>query len=234
VRAFADPHVRLLPMLQHKPHHKSLPRSTRLFVSAVLLTSLMATAQAAPESAAAGSETLDPMAQLLNEKGLLPAGLAATPQALARRMGDAASDLVVSALGFLGIAYRRGGSSADEGFDCSGFTRHVFEHSLGLILPRRANEQAQLPGLLSVQRDELQPGDLVFFDTMRRAFSHVGIYVGGGRFIHAPRSGARIRLEDMGGSYWARRFNGARRADVSSAAAGGAQPRTGSGGQLQP
>ncbi|MFX4601136.1 NlpC/P60 family protein, partial [Acinetobacter baumannii] len=62
-----------------------------------------------------------------------------------------------------------------------------------------------------IDKKELQPGDLVFFNTMRRNFSHVGIYVGEGKFIHAPRSGAQIRVEDMGASYWVRRFNGARR-----------------------
>jgi cell wall-associated NlpC family hydrolase len=115
------------------------------------------------------------------------------------------------------VRYRRGGNSADEGFDCSGFTRHVFEASLGLVLPRRADQQASITGLLSVNRDELRPGDLVFFNTMRRAFSHVGIYVGEGKFIHAPRSGAEVRIEDMRTAYWARRYDGARRAEAPAA-----------------
>jgi cell wall-associated NlpC family hydrolase len=120
--------------------------------------------------------------------------------------------MVALAMNFIGVPYRRGGDSADEGFDCSGFTRFVFEATLGLVLPRRADEQARAPGLLTISRDKLLPGDLVFFNTMRRTFSHVGIYVGDGRFIHAPRSGGLVRIEDMGIRYWAQRFTGARRA----------------------
>ena len=73
--------------------------------------------------------------------------------------------MVVAAMDFVGVRYRRGGTSAETGFDCSGFTRHVFEMSLGLVLPRRADEQAAAPGLVAVRREDLQPGDLVFFNT---------------------------------------------------------------------
>lgn len=133
------------------------------------------------------------------------------------RVRDRAADLVLTALNFVGVPYRRGGQSG-EGFDCSGFTRYIFEHSIGLMLPRRSDEQARAPGLQSVKRDELQPGDLVFFDTLRRSFSHVGIYIGEGKFIHAPRSGAAVRIEDMDSAYWVRRYDGARRADIAGAA----------------
>ena len=124
--------------------------------------------------------------------------------------GNGASGLVVAAMGFLGVPYRRGGNDED-GFDCSGFTRHLFETRLGLRLPRRADEQAHSPDLVAVARNELQPGDLVFFNTLRRTFSHVGIYIGDGRFIHAPRPGAEVRLESMRVAYWSTRFTGARR-----------------------
>ncbi len=127
----------------------------------------------------------------------------------AHTVRDRAADLVVNAMGFLGVPYRRGGNSPDTGFDCSGFVRAMYEQTIGLVLPRRANEQAAATE--KIDKNELQPGDLVFFNTMRRAFSHVGIYVGGGKFIHAPKPGAQVRVEDMGGSYWARRFDGARR-----------------------
>ncbi|MDO9074419.1 MAG: C40 family peptidase [Rubrivivax sp.] len=133
---------------------------------------------------------------------------------LVQQMRDSATELVIASMNFLGVRYVRGGNSAEQGFDCSGFTRYVFEHSLGLVLPRRADEQARQAGLMSVGRNELRPGDLVFFNTMRRAFSHVGIYVGEGKFIHAPRSGAEVRIEDMRAAYWTKRFNGARRADI--------------------
>ena len=120
-----------------------------------------------------------------------------------------ASELVVNAMGFLGTAYRRGGSSVETGFDCSGFVRAVYEQSVGLILPRRAEQQAA--ATQNIEKKDLQPGDLVFFNTMRRAFSHVGIYVGDGKFIHSPKPGASVRVESMSVSYWNGRFNGARR-----------------------
>jgi cell wall-associated NlpC family hydrolase len=165
----------------------------------------------------------DAVLQLLQQKGLLAASAAGDAAApIVRQMRDAASDMVLSAMNFLGVPYRRGGSSADDGFDCSGFTRHVFEHSIGLVLPRRADQQAKDSALQKVQKEELKPGDLVFFNTMRRAFSHVGIYIGEGKFIHAPRAGGEVRIEDMRQAYWSRRFNGARRPDLPAARSGAA------------
>jgi cell wall-associated NlpC family hydrolase len=155
----------------------------------------------------------DSVLQLLRDRGLVPAAATVESSPMVRRARDMASEMVMSAMNFLGVPYRRGGGSADEGFDCSGFTRHVFEHSLGLLLPRRADQQAHDSSLAKVQRDELRPGDLVFFNTMRRAFSHVGIYVGNGKFIHSPRAGGEVRIEDMRQAYWSKRFNGARRAE---------------------
>jgi cell wall-associated NlpC family hydrolase len=114
-----------------------------------------------------------------------------------------------TALGYLGIRYRRGGSSPDSGFDCSGFVRHVYNETLGLVLPHNAKAISQQGA--RVEKTELQPGDLVFFNTMRRAFSHVGIYLGNNLFVHAPRTGGKVRIEDMSDKYWSRRYNGARR-----------------------
>jgi len=124
-------------------------------------------------------------------------------------VGEKATDLLTQAMGLLGVPYRRGGNSEESGFDCSGFVRHLYEKSFGRLLPRRAAEQAKVTE--TIDRNELKPGDLVFFNTMRRAFSHVGIYVGDGKFIHAPRSGQSVRVEDMREAYWQKRFNGARR-----------------------
>ncbi len=163
----------------------------------------------APAPANAGSD-LDPVTQLLLERGLLPARGAEMVEAVRHR----ASEMVLAAMNFLGVPYVRGGNDAESGFDCSGFTRYVFEHSLGLVLPRRADEQAASPALQRVGREELRPGDLVFFNTLRRTFSHVGIYVGEGKFIHAPRTGSNVRIDDMGNAYWSQRFTGARRADT--------------------
>jgi cell wall-associated NlpC family hydrolase len=191
-------------------------------VATATLTALAPLAQAAPEAPApamaAASAPADAVLQLLQERGLLPAQVAGETQQLVSRVRDTASDLVLSAMNFLGVPYRRGGSQPEQGFDCSGFTRHIFERSVGLMLPRRADQQANEAGLLDVKKDELKPGDLVFFNTMRRAFSHVGIYVGEGKFIHSPRSGGQVRVEDMREAYWAKRFNGARRADVEATA----------------
>jgi cell wall-associated NlpC family hydrolase len=126
---------------------------------------------------------------------------------------------VLTALGFIDAPYLRGGVSP-TGFDCSGFTRHVFEVAQGLRLPRRAQDQAQAAGLPEVGRDALQPGDLVFFNTLRRPYSHVGIYLGRHRFVHAPRIGARVRIEDLRVHYWASRFDGARRVPPAAEGAG--------------
>jgi len=125
------------------------------------------------------------------------------------RAHTARSDVVVQALSLLGTPYRFGGSSPDIGFDCSGLVRHVFASVLDRDLPRRAEEISGVGH--PVSRADLQPGDLVFFDTLRRAFSHVAIYIGEGRFVHAPASNGRVRIEGMDDRYWAKRFNGARR-----------------------
>jgi cell wall-associated NlpC family hydrolase len=129
------------------------------------------------------------------------------------KVGDQATGLVEQAMGLLGVPYRRGGTSEITGFDCSGFVRHLYEKSVGQILPRRAVEQARATEV--IDKEELKPGDLVFFNTMRRAFSHVGIYVGDGKFIHAPRAGKSVNIEDMRSAYWQKRFNGARRVPVT-------------------
>ncbi|MDB5799101.1 MAG: putative lipoprotein precursor [Rhodocyclales bacterium] len=111
---------------------------------------------------------------------------------------------------FLGIRYLHGGDGPnDGGFDCSGLVRKVFGDALGLNLPRTAAEMAKLGN--RVNKEELKPGDLVFFNTMRRAFSHVGIYLGENRFLHAPSTGGVVRVESMDTSYWVKRFDGGRR-----------------------
>ena len=168
----------------------------------------------APEQAS--EQAPDPVTRLLIEKGLLADNAVSSESPLFRQMRDAASDMVITAMNFLGVPYRRGGSSENDGFDCSGFTRHIFEMSLGRVLPRRADEQASAPGFLQVSRDDLKPGDLVFFNTLKRTFSHVGIYIGEGKFIHSPRTGGQVRVEDMRFAYWHQRFTGARRVDTAA------------------
>ena len=118
-------------------------------------------------------------------------------------------DLVMRALSLIGVRYKRGGNSEDSGLDCSGLVNLVFRDTLSLQLPRRAEEISRVGD--KVDKDQLKPGDLVFYNTLRRAFSHVGIYLGDGRFIHAPARGGAVRVENMDQPYWSKRFNGARR-----------------------
>ena len=150
----------------------------------------------------------DDMERMLSDKGLI-SRIGGQIEHVRYSVGEKASGLVVNAMGFLGVPYKRGGNSVETGFDCSGFVRAMYEQTVGLMLPRRAAEQAAATEI--IDRTDLKPGDLVFFNTMRRAFSHVGIYVGDGKFIHSPRSGQQIRVEDMRAAYWQTRFNGARR-----------------------
>ncbi|MBO9651675.1 MAG: C40 family peptidase [Variovorax sp.] len=118
-------------------------------------------------------------------------------------------DLVAEAVKLLDVPYRWGGTSAETGFDCSGFVRAVYDKALGPVLPRTAAQQAA--ATKKIARSELEPGDLVFFNTRRHRFSHVGIYMGDGNFIHAPKPGARVRIEKLGVKYWSSRFTSARR-----------------------
>ena len=188
---------------------------------AVVLATMLAVAAApsfgAPDSGASvGGAEPDAVSRFLADKGLIPAGAvsALVDRAFIDKMRERASEMVLTALNFLDVPYRRAGSTAEHGFDCSGFTRHVFQTSLGLLLPRSADEQAHAKGLVNVPREELQPGDLVFFNTLRRTFSHVGIYLGDDKFIHSPRTGSEVRVESMRFAYWAQRFTGARRLDA--------------------
>ena len=199
----------------------------------LLLTSL---ACAPAWAAGAGDE----LARFLNERGLLEQAPApretpvrppawshseapATPEpAAADQPADRMSELVVAAMGALGVPYRRGGNTFDSGYDCSGFVRAMYEQNLGLTLPRQAAQQAA--ATQEIERSDLLPGDLVFFNTLRRSYSHVGIYVGDHKFIHSPKPGAVVRIEDMRVNYWNRRFEGARRVAGASSTAGRSIP----------
>ncbi|WP_354685464.1 C40 family peptidase [Cupriavidus necator] len=122
-----------------------------------------------------------------------------------------AGDLVMNALGLIGVRYRFGGNSPESGLDCSGFVRYVFHDTFGFMLPRRSVEISRVGTNVAVT--DLRPGDLVFFNTMRQTFSHVGIYIGDNKFVHAPSTGSKIRVDDMRAAYWVTRYNGARRID---------------------
>ena len=183
-------------------------------------------AVASPDTDPVGGAPADAVMQLLTDKGLVASSASTTAEAplieqmraQASGVRERATDAVVTALAFIGVRYQRGGST-ESGFDCSGFTRYVFAQTLGLALPRRVDEQAHAAGLVQVRRDDLKPGDLVFFNTLKRTFSHVGIYVGDNRFVHAPKPGGEVRTESLGGSYWKARYTGARRAEALAIAA---------------
>ena len=126
--------------------------------------------------------------------------------ALSRREAD---ELIGNAMGLLGVSYRFGGSSVSSGFDCSGFMQHIFRKTMQINLPRTSAEQAKMG--VAVSRSELQPGDMVFFSTSRGRISHVGLYIGNNRFIHAPRTGKSIEITSLGNKYWNSKYVIARR-----------------------
>ena len=130
-------------------------------------------------------------------------------QSFFERYTSAAQDVILQGLKLVGVRYRLGGNNEDSGLDCSGFVRLVFKDSIGASLPRTAKEMSEVGQ--QIDASQLKPGDLVFFNTMRRTFSHVGIYLGDNHFLHAPRTGAEVRVESMENSYWITRYNGARR-----------------------
>jgi cell wall-associated NlpC family hydrolase len=119
------------------------------------------------------------------------------------------SDILMTALSTVGIQYRLGGNHPEQGLDCSGLVRYVFQQVLGQVLPRTSEEISRVGE--SVNSQDLQPGDLVFFNTLKREFSHVGIYLGESKFVHSPATGGRVRIENMENGYWKQRFDGGRR-----------------------
>ncbi len=174
----------------------SRPRWTRWLTWVTCLVALNATA--------APTQPIDDVEKLLQEQGVLD-----QVNQLRQSLSERASDLVGNAMAFLGVPYRRGGTNPEIGFDCSGFVRAVFDQTAGKLLPRKASQQAA--ETQKIDKRELQPGDLVFFNTMRHAFSHVGIYIGDNKFIHSPKPGESVRVDDLRQAYWQRRFDGARR-----------------------
>lgn len=121
----------------------------------------------------------------------------------------AAREVTMQAMAQVGKPYRWGGSSPREGFDCSGLVQHVYREALGIELPRTSREMGRKGRWISYRN--LAPGDLVFFQTGRHPNTHVGVYIGNHRFVHAPSSGSLVRVESMNKKYWMTRFNGGRR-----------------------
>jgi cell wall-associated NlpC family hydrolase len=159
-----------------------------------------------PDARLDATAQLSPDTKTETKRGLLSSVMNST-----HNVANKAGDLVMTALGLIGVRYRFGGNTPESGLDCSGFVRYVFNDTFGFVLPRRAEEMSQVG--TTVATNDLKPGDLVFFNTMRRTFSHVGIYIGDNKFVHAPSTGSKIRVDDMRASYWVSRYNGARRID---------------------
>jgi len=143
-------------------------------------------------------------------------GRISQPPTAASAAWRGAQDLAIFALGLVGVDYRFGGSTPVTGLDCSGLVRYVFQQVMGVTLPRTAREMARLGR--SVAHADLQAGDLVFFNTRRAAYSHVGIYLGDERFVHAPSPGGGVEIVALSERYWHERYNGARRLSGDSAA----------------
>lgn len=173
------------------------PRLASLLLAAVLL---------AVAGCASLGERDDANAASASEPRPLRSAHTSAPKPLDLR----ADDVLMQAMGLIGTPYRFGGTTPQRGFDCSGFTSYVFRESIGLQLPRTANDQYVQAGSPVAQHD-LAAGDLVFFRQGRGRIDHVGIYVGEGRFIHSPSRGGRVRIDALSNPHWTRSYKGAKR-----------------------
>ena len=132
---------------------------------------------------------------------------------LADSVTGKSDELINRAMEVIGVRYRWDAELPQSGLDGSSFVGYVFKDKLGFLLPRKSTQMSRVGK--PITREELQPGDLVFFNTMRLTFSHVGIYVGDNKFIHSPSKGTSVRVDDLGSLCWDKRFDGARRLDGS-------------------
>lgn len=137
-----------------------------------------------------------------------------TPASAEAKSHEIIPDVIMYALSMVGVNYKWGGQTPETGLDCSGFVSHVFSHAAGVALPHNAYAISRIG--MKIHPLELQPGDLVFYKTLRKTFSHVGIYLGENRFVHASSTAGDIMISNMRDRYWARHFNGARRLQLSS------------------
>ena len=169
------------------------------------------------------------------ERSLAGAARATAQRAVARAWSGA-QDVAQFALGLIGVEYRYGGETPERGLDCSGLVRYVFQQVTGVTLPRTAKEMSRIG--TRVELADLRVGDLVFFNTRRFAFSHVGLYLGDNQFIHAPRRGREVEITTISALYWQTHFDGARRLvgelpalipDVIASAAAATSPTSATG-----
>lgn len=166
-------------------------------------------------SGATVAQDSPPMAQVHEptQVNLIPSPTDQVPSSDAKgklkKLTAGAGELAMQAMGLLGIRYKYGGNTPASGLDCSGFVRYVFKQASGEDLPRTSIELNKVG--TKVDTHELSSGDLVFFKTVKNAVSHVGIYLGGNKFIHSPSAGGEVRVESMAGGYWKKKFAGGRR-----------------------
>lgn len=125
-----------------------------------------------------------------------------------RPVSDLAHEVVIYAMGLLDVGYRFGGKNPDAGLDCSGMVSYIYGRAAGMNIRGSAADIARASK--PVDRQDLRPGDLVFFNTLNRSFSHVGIYIGDMRFIHAPSTNGKVRIDRLSDGYYAQRFEAAR------------------------
>jgi cell wall-associated NlpC family hydrolase len=186
----------------------SRPAAAIALWAALAAGSAATAAQSAPAPDATVARTASTAGSATAQGPLATAARASASQAAAK-VWQGAQDVAVFALGLIGVDYRYGGNTPDAGLDCSGLVRYVFQEVTGTTLPRTAKEMSRLGS--RVGPADLAPGDLVFFNTRRFAFSHVGLYLGDGRFIHAPSAGGEVHVSTLSQAYWKKRFDGARR-----------------------
>lgn len=138
-----------------------------------------------------------------------------TPDAISK---EQAGDLIMNAMGLIGLSYIYGGNNPEQGLDCSAFMQYIFKQSMKVSLPRTSAEQANVGS--HVERSQIQPGDMVFFRTVGGSrISHVGMYIGNDRFIHAPRTGKNIEITSLSSKYWGSKYATARRVSGAGKAA---------------
>ena len=202
--------------------HRNLTQACTRVVAGMFIGVLMAAAPGAfadevssfnQNASFSTQDGSNPLSVPTSQNSSAAADTGGTARSFLSGMAGKAGDVVVGALNMIGVRYRWGGNTPDSGLDCSGFVRYVFQDTLGMALPRRAEEMSRVGEKVSMSN--LKPGDLVFFNTMRRTFSHVGIYIGDNKFVHSPSTGSTIRVDDLDDGYWEKRFTGARRVETS-------------------
>ena len=137
-----------------------------------------------------------------------PRGPSETIAQRASRVSERGNDVVLYALGLIGTGYRFGGKNPEAGLDCSGMVSYIYRQAAGIKVQGSAADIAR--NGRAIARDDLRPGDLVFFNTRNQPFSHVGIYLGDARFVHAPSTNGKVRIDRLNDRYYAQRYEAAR------------------------